>query len=56
MISTDIAGRSRMVAHGGAGYAFLLTKFLPILRNAGVTEAQIKTLTETNPQRFLAGK
>ena len=56
MISTDIAGRSRMVTHGGAGYAFLLTKFLPILRNAGVTQAQIKTLTETNPQRFLAGK
>ena len=42
-----------MVADGNADYGFL-TKFLPVLRNAGVTEAEIETLTQTNPQRFLA--
>lgn len=56
LISTDIASRSRLKIHGGEGYKFLITKFLPLLRNAGVTEDQIKTLTERNPQRFLAGK
>jgi phosphotriesterase-related protein len=56
LISTDIAGRSRMVAHGGQGYAYLLTKFVPLLKNAGVTDAEIKMLTQENPQRFLAGK
>ena len=56
LISTDIAGRSRLKIHGSEGYKFLITKFLPILRSAGVTEDQIDTLTRKNPQRFLAGK
>jgi predicted metal-dependent phosphotriesterase family hydrolase len=56
LISTDIAGRSRMVTHGGKGYGYLLTHFLPMLRDAGLTEAEISTLTRANPQRFLAGK
>ena len=56
LISTDIAGRSRMVAHGGHGYGYLLTKFVPMLKSAGVTDAEITMLTEHNPQRFLAGK
>jgi phosphotriesterase-related protein len=56
LISTDIAGRSRMVAHGGEGYGFLLRKFLPILKNAGLTDADLRSLTQENPQRFLAGK
>ena len=55
LISTDIAGRSRMVAHGGEGYRYLLTKFLPMLKSAGVTDAEITMLTESNPQRFLGG-
>jgi phosphotriesterase-related protein len=56
LISTDIAARSRLAIHGGNGYAHLITHFLPKLRTAGVTDAQIKTLTETNPQKILAGK
>ncbi|MBC7464087.1 MAG: hypothetical protein H7227_07500 [Actinobacteria bacterium] len=56
LISTDIAGRSRMVAHGGKGYGYLITHFLPMLRDAGLTENEITNLTRTNPQRFLAGK
>jgi phosphotriesterase-related protein len=56
LISTDIAARSRLKIHGSEGYKFLITKFLPILRSAGVTDDQIDTLTRKNPQRFLAGK
>jgi phosphotriesterase-related protein len=55
LISTDIAGRSRMIAHGGHGYGYLLTKFLPLLRSAGVSDQDIKMLIQDNPQRFLAG-
>lgn len=56
LLSTDIAGRSRMVTHGGKGYGYLLTHFLPMLRSAGLSEAEITTLTRNNPQKFLAGK
>ncbi len=55
LISTDIASRSRLQIHGGEGYKFLITKFLPLLRDAGVNENQIDTLTRKNPQRFLSG-
>lgn len=56
LISTDIAGRSRMVTHGGKGYGYLQTHFLPMLRTAGLTEDEIAILTRINPQSFLAGK
>jgi phosphotriesterase-related protein len=56
LISTDIAARARLKIHGNEGYKFLITKFLPLLRSAGVTDDQINTLTRKNPQRFLAGK
>jgi phosphotriesterase-related protein len=56
LISTDIAARARLKIHGNEGYKFLITKFLPLLRSAGVTDDQIDTLTRKNPQRFLAGK
>ena len=56
LISTDIAARSRLAIHGGNGYAHLITHFLPKLKAAGVTDQQIKTLTESNPQKILAGK
>ena len=56
LISTDIAARSRLAIHGGNGYAHLITHFLPKLKAAGVTDEQIKTLTEKNPQKILAGK
>lgn len=55
LISTDIASRSRLQIHGGEGYKFLITKFLPLLRDTGLSEDQINTLTKKNPQRFLSG-
>jgi phosphotriesterase-related protein len=55
LLSTDIASRSRLVAHGGKGYGYLLDVFLPMLIRQGVTSDQISILTKTNPQKFLAG-
>lgn len=55
-ISCDIASRSRLVIHGGEGYKYLITKFIPMLKSNGISDADIKKLTHENPQRFLAGK
>jgi phosphotriesterase-related protein len=35
------------------GYEFFFTRFVPTLRQEGVTEAQMRTLTVENPQRAL---
>jgi phosphotriesterase-related protein len=37
-----------------AGFAAVLGDFVPTVREAGATDAQIKTLMEENPQRLLA--
>lgn len=39
---------------GGPGYARPLVLFVPLLRQAGVSEAAIKQLTVDNPRRFLS--
>jgi phosphotriesterase-related protein len=39
---------------GGPGYARPLLLFLPKLRSAGVSEQDIRRITEDNPRRFLA--
>ncbi len=56
LISSDIAGRSRLVIHGGEGFKYLITKFLPKLKEFGITEDQIFTLTQKNPQTFISGR
>jgi predicted metal-dependent phosphotriesterase family hydrolase len=41
------------VRYGGNGYAYLAERFLPRLRDAGVTEDEIATMTIANPRRLL---
>ena len=43
----------RWVRFGGNGYAYLAKAFLPRLRAAGVGDAEIETMTVTNPRRLL---
>lgn len=40
--------------HGRFGYTYLLDCFVPHLREAGVSEADINTMLVENPKRFLA--
>ena len=47
-------GTEAEAAAGGPGYAQTVTRFVPILREAGVGDDQIRTLTVDNPLRFLA--
>ena len=40
-------------ATSGNGYVYLAETFLPRLRDAGVTDAEIETMTVANPRRLL---
>ena len=39
---------------GGPGLAQVVTRFLPLLRKAGVKDDTLHTITVDNPRRFLA--
>lgn len=57
MLSMDIARRSYLPAYGGApGFAYLLETFVPMLRDAGVTDATIDGIIRHNPARALTIK
>ena len=54
LLASDFARASDTQRNGGPGYAKTVTQFLPLLREAGVTEAQIRIMTVDNPLRLLA--
>ncbi len=54
ILSQDIARQTRLLAHGGKGYGYLLREFLPNLRQAGVDEATVQQIMVDNPRRLLA--
>ncbi|MFC5723949.1 phosphotriesterase [Streptomyces gamaensis] len=55
LLSHDICVRDHLASRGGTGFAYLLTDFTKKLRAAGLDDEEIRQLTETNPQRALAG-
>ncbi len=54
LLSQDICGRSHMKHYGGRGFDYIATKFLPKLRERGISEEQIQIMTVENPKRVLA--
>jgi predicted metal-dependent phosphotriesterase family hydrolase len=54
MLSQDVCHDSQLSRYGGNGYTYLARTFLPRLREAGVGEAEIDTMTVANPRRMLA--
>ncbi len=54
LLSMDITRKSNMRYKGGIGYAYLLDTFLPDLRKAGVSEEDIRNMTELNIMRILS--
>ena len=52
-LSQDVCNDSQLTAFGGNGYTYLTDSFLPRLRAAGVSDAEIETMTVTNPRRLL---
>ncbi|MEK6720728.1 MAG: hypothetical protein AABZ33_08685 [Chloroflexota bacterium] len=53
LLSQDVCHDAQLVRFGGNGYAYLATSFLPRLRDAGVSDAEIETITIANPRRIL---
>jgi phosphotriesterase-related protein len=53
-LSMDICANSQMHAHRGHGYDHLLANFVPLLRHAGVGDADVRTMLVENPRRILA--
>jgi predicted metal-dependent phosphotriesterase family hydrolase len=56
LLSHDVCLRSHLTALGGQGYSFLRNVFLPRLREAGLSEAQVESLVTDNPRRALSGE
>jgi len=54
LLASDICRTDQLVAHGGAGYATVLTRFLPLLRERGLDDGQLRTMTVDNPARAFA--
>jgi phosphotriesterase-related protein len=54
LISQNVTLKSHLHFYGGEGYDYLLTDFVPVLREAGLSEEQINILLIENPGRVLA--
>ena len=54
LLASDFSQAEHLQRNGGAGYAKTVTQFVPLLREAGVDEKAIRTMTIDNPRRFLA--
>ena len=53
LLSQDVCNDSQLITYEGNGYVHLARTFLPQLRAAGVSEAEIETMTVANPRRIL---
>jgi phosphotriesterase-related protein len=53
LLSQDVCHDSQLTRYGGNGYTYLARNFLPRLRGAGVSDAEIETMTVANPRRLL---
>jgi phosphotriesterase-related protein len=54
LLASDFALPNETRASGGPGYGKTLTRFVPLLRAAGVDDAVLQGITSDNPRRFLA--
>jgi phosphotriesterase-related protein len=53
LLSQDVCHDAQLTRYEGEGYAYLAESFLPRLRAAGVSDAEIETMTVDNPRRLL---
>jgi phosphotriesterase-related protein len=54
LLSHDVCHNGQLVTYGGHGYTYIHETFLPRLRAAGVSAADIDRMTVDNPRRILA--
>jgi phosphotriesterase-related protein len=53
LLSHDVNGRTHIHLYGGFGYDYLLAKFVPMLRERGMTEEELHVILVENPRRLL---
>jgi predicted metal-dependent phosphotriesterase family hydrolase len=53
LLSQDVCHDAQLNRYGGNGYTYLARSFLPRLREAGVGDDEIETMTVANPRRLL---
>jgi phosphotriesterase-related protein len=53
LLSQDVGQVHELRSRGGRGYTYLTETFLPALRDAGVPEETLTTITVENPRRWL---
>jgi phosphotriesterase-related protein len=53
LLSQDVCNDDQLKHFDGNGYVYLFETFLPRLREAGVSDAEIETITVANPRRIL---
>lgn len=55
VLSLDITRKSHFKKHGGIGYNYIFTDFIPLIKRYGVTEESIEKMLIHNPNRLLGG-
>jgi predicted metal-dependent phosphotriesterase family hydrolase len=53
LLSQDVCHNEQLRYYGGNGYTYIQESFLPSLRAAGVSQAEIDQMTIANPRRIL---
>jgi len=53
LLSQDVCHNAQLRRYEGNGYTYLHEAFMPRLRAAGVSDAEIETMTVANPRRLL---
>jgi phosphotriesterase-related protein len=56
VISSDVFRRSHLHTFRGNGYDYILTHFVPMLKEAGFTNEEIEMITVFNPRRVICGE
>jgi phosphotriesterase-related protein len=56
LLSHDNCFKTHLVGYGGNGYAYIPTRFVPLLEAAGLGTEQIQTILVENPRRVLTGE
>ena len=51
MLGTDIGTRAALKAYGGRGFPWLIEKFIPMMREAGISQENIDLATTHNAAR-----
>ena len=54
LLSQDVCHNGQLTRYGGNGYTYLQRTFLPRIREAGASDADVRRLTVENPRRILA--